>query len=360
MDTRGLDDIDRLIVQELTADVRITFADLGARIGLSESQCLRRVRALEHANVIRGYMTMADPTFLNRPVCAFIEVRLRGADRSRVAAFERAVDQRRDITGCWRISGDAEYLVQCFVSDTLCYEGLLNGLAGLDGVLIVRTHLVLRVAKRSSRWPVSSVGPRARVGTAIATMGDQPHANEASAAAHASAPSDTTLTLAKQDEPISLRRRFDEIDRRMLRALANNARMSNVQLARCVGLSPAPCLRRLRALEASGVIQGYYLYFDLDALNLIVFFVMVRGTTQNAGWHESFGSTLKDIPQILSAFRTNGGSDYLLLCMASGLDGVERFLSSESLNWPGIESIQSSLCLRYCNRLDLEKLYDVA
>src|SRR5262245_23313192 len=108
MDTRGLDDVDRRIVHELTADVRITFADLGARIGLSESQSLRRVRALEHANIIRGYVTMADPSFLNRPVCAFIEVRLRGADRPRVTAFERAVDQRRDITGCWRISGDAD------------------------------------------------------------------------------------------------------------------------------------------------------------------------------------------------------------------------------------------------------------
>ena len=195
MTMRRLDDVDRLIVQELTADVRITFADLGARIGLSESQCLRRVRALEHANVIRGYMTMADPSFLNRRVCAFIELRLRGANHSRVAEFERAIDQRRDITGCWRVSGDADYLLQCFVSDTLCYESLLNGLAGLDGVLIVRTHLVLRVAKRSSRWPVSCAGPRARVGTAISTIGDQPHAREVSAALHASTLSNATQTL---------------------------------------------------------------------------------------------------------------------------------------------------------------------
>jgi Lrp/AsnC family transcriptional regulator, leucine-responsive regulatory protein len=358
MDARGLDDVDRLIVQELTADVRITFADLGTRVGLSESQCLRRVRALEHANVIRGYVTMADPAFLNRPVCAFIEVRLRAADGSKVAQFERTIDHRRDISGCWRVSGDAEYLLQCFVSDPLCYERLLNALADIDGVLIVRTHLVLRVAKRSSRWPLSSAGSRARVGTAISTVGDQPRAHGASSSLPPSPPSNAPLT--KQGESVSLRRRFDEIDLRMLRALANNARMSNVQLARCIGLSPAPCLRRLRALEAAGVIQGYYLYFDFDALNLIVFFVMIRVTTQNTGWHESFGSALRDVPQILSAFRTNGGSDYLLLCMASGLDGVETFLSNEVLTWAGIDGIQSALCLRYCNRLDMEKLYDVA
>ena len=139
------------------------------------------------------------------------------------------------------------------------------------------------------------------------------------------------MTLAKRSETAPLRRQFDELDRRLLRALANNARMSNVQLAAYVGLSPAPCLRRLRALEAAGVVQGYYLHFDLDALNLIVFFVMIRVRTQNTGWHETFGAALIDIPEVLSRiFGPTARSDYVLICMASGLGGIETFLSSKA------------------------------
>lgn len=356
MAMRCLDDVDRLIVQELTADVRITYAELGARVGLSESQCLRRIRALENANVIRGYVTMVDPAFLNRPVCAFIELRLRGANDAKVAEFERTADQRRDVASCWRVSGDGDYLLQCFVSDPLGYERLLNALAGIDGVLIVRTHLTLRVVKRSPRLPLRSAGAKVRLGTAMSTIGDQPHDHGAGSSPHSSAAFNSTLT--KRNKTAPLRRQLDDVDHRMLRTLANHARMSNVQLAACIGLSPAPCLRRLRALEAAGVVQGYYLHFDLDALNLIAFFVMIRVTTQNTGWHETFGSALRDVPEVLSAFRTNGGSDYVLICMASGLDGIETFLSSRVLSWPGIDSFQSLLCLRYCNHFDLEKLHD--
>jgi DNA-binding Lrp family transcriptional regulator len=355
MTMRRLDDVDRLIVQELTADVRITYAELGARVGLSESQCLRRIRALEQANVICGYLTMVDPAFLNRPVCAFIELRLRGANNAKVAEFERMADLRRDVASCWRVSGDADYVLQCFVPDPQCYERLLNAVAGIDGVLIVRTHLVLRVAKRSPRLPSSSLGARVRLGTAISTISDHLRAGGAASASHSSKPRNTILANRNETAP---RRQFDELDRRILRTLANNARMSNVQLAAGVGLSPAPCLRRVRALEAAGVVQGYYLHFDLDALNLIVFFVTIRVTTQNTGWHETFGAALSDVPEVLSAFRTNGGSDYVLICMASGLDGIETFLSSKALSWPGIDSFQSLLALRYCNHFDLEKLHD--
>jgi hypothetical protein len=62
----------------------------------------------------------------------------------------------------------------------------------------------------------------------------------------------------------------------------------------------------------------------------------------------------------MSAFRTNGASDYVLLCMAAGLSGVEGVLANQVFNRPGIDSFQSALCLRYCNHLDLAKLHDFA
>lgn len=357
MRKHALDDIDRRIVQELTTNVQITYSELGARVGLSESQCLRRVKALERAKVIRGYITMVDPAFLNLPVCVFVELRLRSASAASIAEFEQAVDVRPDVPACWRVSGDADYLLQCFVSDPQGYERLLNTLAGIDGVLIVRTYLVLRVVKRSPRLPVSCNGERSHVGTAVSGMG---LTRDDRAWESPRADTSTEPPLVRRNEFRPLRRRFDEFDRRILRALANNARMPNAQLANLVGLSAAPCLRRVRALEQTGAIQGYYVNVDLDALNLIVFFVLVRITTKNTPWHDKFAHALSGAPQIVSAFRTNGGSDYVLLCMASGLDGVERFLSSEALSWPGVDGIQSTLCLRYCNQLNMEKMYHVA
>jgi DNA-binding Lrp family transcriptional regulator len=139
MGTRRLDDVDRQILHELTADAGLTYADLGAKVGLSESQCLRRVRALEANKVIQRYITLIDPNYLNVRVSAFIEVRLRGANAAK--GFERVLAQRPDVGSYWRVAGDAEYLLRGVVADTERYESLLDALAENDGVEVVRTHL---------------------------------------------------------------------------------------------------------------------------------------------------------------------------------------------------------------------------
>src|SRR5262245_7762673 len=71
-----LDELDRLIVHELRCNARMTFAELSAHVGLSESQCVRRLHALEQSGVIQGYLTLIDPTALRLPVTAHIEIRL--------------------------------------------------------------------------------------------------------------------------------------------------------------------------------------------------------------------------------------------------------------------------------------------
>jgi Lrp/AsnC family leucine-responsive transcriptional regulator len=352
MSTHPLDEVDRLIIGELAENVRITYAELGARVGLSESQCLRRVRGLERDKIIRGYRTFVDPVFLNLRVRAYIEVRL--SNDAQMKEFERVVDRRSDVFACWRVSGDADYLLEVLVGDPEGFERLLNVLAGIEHVSIIGTHLMLRIVKRTPRLPYST-GLRTRLGTAMSTSAaglrtDLPSTSRAPVEGAGS---------GQRDSTVRPHRCVDDLDRRILHALADNARMSNAQLADRIGLSPAPCLRRLRALEALGVIQAYYTFCDYDALNIIAFVVMIRLKTQNAEWHEQFALALNEVPEIVLASRTNGASDYLLFCMASGLDGVEQVLSHRIFKRPGIESIESALCLRFCSdQFNFGKLYD--
>ena len=89
MGTRRVDDIGRLIIHELMSDAGMTYAELGAKVGLSESQCLRRVRALEETNLIQRYVTLIDPNYVNLRVSSFIEVRVHGARDVQTTTFEK-------------------------------------------------------------------------------------------------------------------------------------------------------------------------------------------------------------------------------------------------------------------------------
>src|SRR4051812_12776002 len=125
MTVRHLDQYDILIVQQLRADARMSNAELAASVALSESHCLRRVRTLETSGVIKGYLTVINPIALGLPVTALIEIRLDAPNDAHAASFERAVEKRREITGCWRTSGDADYILRGIVPDPPAYERLL-------------------------------------------------------------------------------------------------------------------------------------------------------------------------------------------------------------------------------------------
>src|SRR5262245_58095055 len=267
IDTRHLDDVDRRIIHELMGDARITCAHLGPKVGLSESQCLRRVRALEARKVIQRYVTLVDPIYLNLRSSAFMEVRLHDAHDAQIRTFERAVDQRPDVGSWWRTAGEADYLIRGLVADPSGHERLLNALVEVDGVEIIRTHFVLRVLKASSQLPFCSTASTAAMRTARATTGgtvDQRDDPVSRSPASVKIPGITSASDTASPH-------LDDIDRRVLRTLANNARMSHAQLSERLGVSPALCVRRVRALEAAGVILGYHAVVDFDALGLIVF-----------------------------------------------------------------------------------------
>ena len=151
---------------------------------------------------------------------------------------------------------------------------------------------------------------------------------------------------------------LDNIDRRILTALQNNARISNVELAHMVGLSPSPCLRRVKTLEDCGVIQRYVSLLDQGAVGFPVsVFVNVTLERQVESALEQFEAAIGKRPEVLECYLMTGDADYLLRVVTSDLASYERFLVDHLTRIPGVSSIKSSFALKqvsYRTALPLE------
>ena len=140
---------------------------------------------------------------------------------------------------------------------------------------------------------------------------------------------------------------LDAIDKRILAELQANARLTNVELAERVGLSPSPCLRRVRRLEETGVIQGYATLVTQEAVGLPVsIFVMVTLEKQVERALEIFESKVLERPEIMECYLMTGDSDYLLRVVTADLGAYERFLMDHLTRVPGVASIKSSFALK--------------
>ena len=139
--------------------------------------------------------------------------------------------------------------------------------------------------------------------------------------------------------PITL----DETDRRILRVLQRNARISNVDLANEVGLSPSPCLRRMRLLEESGAIQGYRVIVDAKAYGLpVTVFIRIRLERHSAELVRHFETKVRALDEVLECHLMTGPADYLLRVVVSGLDAYEDFIRNRIHPIGGIGSIDTS------------------
>ncbi len=140
---------------------------------------------------------------------------------------------------------------------------------------------------------------------------------------------------------------LDEIDLRILDQMQSDARLSNVDLAERVGLSPSPCLRRLRKLESDGVIQGYMTFVDQTKVGLPVsVFINVALKEQSETALEEFETSVSALPQVMECYLMTGTSDYLLRVVTQDLADYERFLKNHLTRIPAIASIQSSFALK--------------
>jgi Lrp/AsnC family leucine-responsive transcriptional regulator len=140
---------------------------------------------------------------------------------------------------------------------------------------------------------------------------------------------------------------LDDMDRRILIALQQDGRLSNQDLAARVGISPSPCWRRVRSLEADGVIKRYAALVDPAALGLRVnVFTQVTLERQEEKALQVFESTVGEWPEIMECYLMTGDADYLLRVVVPDLDAYERFLMQKLTRIPGIAAIKSSFALR--------------
>jgi len=140
-----MDDVDRAILMVLDQHGRISNADLAARVGLSASPCLRRVRRLEETGVIRGYRAVIDSGSVGRGLRIFAGVRLMRHARADVSKFERAVTRLPEVAYCHHVTGNYDYLLQIEVADLAAYEHFhANQLANLPGLAAVTSYVAMK------------------------------------------------------------------------------------------------------------------------------------------------------------------------------------------------------------------------
>jgi Lrp/AsnC family transcriptional regulator, leucine-responsive regulatory protein len=140
---------------------------------------------------------------------------------------------------------------------------------------------------------------------------------------------------------------LDDIDLKILEHLQQNARISNVDLAAEVGLSPAPCLRRVRALEKGGVIRRYLALIDQTALNIgVTVFVQVTLDLQVEGRLEIFENAIMKRPEVLECYLMTGDADYLLRVVVPDVPAYERFLRDTLTRIESAAGIKSSFALK--------------
>lgn len=140
---------------------------------------------------------------------------------------------------------------------------------------------------------------------------------------------------------------LDRIDYGILHYLQNDGRIANTDLADKVSLSPSPCLRRVKALENSGVIKRYVALVDSNAVGLgISAFVSVSLNTQEKPALEIFQDRIKTYPEVMECYLMTGTSDYLLRVVLPDLESYERFLMDKLTKISVIANIQTSFALK--------------
>jgi len=140
---------------------------------------------------------------------------------------------------------------------------------------------------------------------------------------------------------------LDAMDRRILSELQREGRLTNQELADRVGLSPSPCLRRMRRLEETGVLVDYVALVDAVKVGLeITAFAQVALERQDAEHLDRFERSVADWPEVLECYLMTGNVDYQLKIVARGLAEYETFLRDKLTRAAGVAKIHSSLAFR--------------
>ncbi len=347
-----LDQTDLRILGHLQEHARMPNVELAALVSLSPAACLRRLRALEEANVILRYGALLDPRAVNLALTAWIKVRLDLQVARRFELFEQNIKSRPEVLECYLMTGDTDYLVRAVAADVDAYERFLKqSLSRIEGVVSTNTSFGLRTAKFSTALPIDSgeiAGARSLRRPDAARRGGT----------RAGRSKKGELPGGSGERQTAPGVRLDEIDFRILDALQRDARISNVDLADRVGLSPAPCLRRVRSLEKTGVIRAYVTLINPSAVDLaVIVWTQVRLDLQVAQRFTSFEEKMQHWREVPECYLMAGDADYLARVVVPDVADYERFLIGWVSRTEGVVSTSSSFVLRvvkYSTELPLD------
>jgi DNA-binding Lrp family transcriptional regulator len=151
----NLDRFDRAILQALQLDGRITNSTLAERVNLSESACLRRMRALEESGIIEGYTARINQQRAGCPVNVFVNITLDRQDEVDLRKFEEAIRKIPEVMECYLMTGDYDYTLRVVVADTADYERIHSkNLTRLPGVARIHSSFALRTVQKSKELPI--------------------------------------------------------------------------------------------------------------------------------------------------------------------------------------------------------------
>ena len=141
--------------------------------------------------------------------------------------------------------------------------------------------------------------------------------------------------------------KLDRIDRRILRDLQADGRMTNVDLAKRAGISAPPCLRRVRALEESGYIRGYHADINPEALGFgVTIFAQVGLASQAEADLKAFEELVRSWPEVRECHMLAGETDFLLKVVATDWDAYQKFLTTQLTTAPNVSQVTSALAIR--------------
>jgi len=149
------DRIDRKVLEHLQRDGRATVQDTAERVGLTASPCLRRIRRLEQAKIIRGYAAVVDQNAMGLPISVFASVKLERQREEEIDRFSQAVSRWPEVMECYLMTGPRDYLLRIVVPDLAAYEHFLKTkLTRLDGVGSIESSFALAQVKYTNVLPL--------------------------------------------------------------------------------------------------------------------------------------------------------------------------------------------------------------
>jgi len=152
------------------------------------------------------------------------------------------------------------------------------------------------------------------------------------------------IEMKKSAEPSA---DLDDIDRRLLRRLQIDGRISNTDLAQATGMSESACLRRTKLLESRGLIERFAAVLDQRAAGYpLSVFVTVTLSAQSEGALRAFEKAIADIPEVMECYLMTGNADYLLRVVARDVDDLERLHATRLTRLANVVRVNSSLALR--------------